>query len=190
MERLNKDELFLLANKLNISTIVNLCQVNKSTRNKLCKIWEYKLFKEYDVNNVKDPKQYLKLSALSTVFWTKKAEYDKNLYNRYDNILRIWTNNIDKLLEIFENHYPRNEAPVWINYNMFRNDKLVEMLEKLCEYQEEREKPKKEQRKGVYFTNIIPIAYCSTYLYTGSGSMLETLEFQTNPVIPIEEFIF
>lgn len=165
--------------------------MNKSIRNKLCNIWKHKLLKEYHVKNAKDPKQkYLKLSALSTVFWTKKSEYDKNLYNHYDNILRIWTNNIDKLLEIFENHYPKSEAPAWINYNMFRNNKLVEMLEKLCEYQEERENPEKEQRTGVYFTRIIPVAYCSSHLYTGSGAMLETLEFQTNPTIPIKEFIF
>ena len=184
MEKLNKDELFLLASKMNVYSLINLCQVNKSIRNKLDKIWDYKLLKEYHIKNSENSKQkYLKLASLSTIFWTKKSEYNKNSYNRYDNIFQIWANNIDKLLEIFEYHYPRSESPNWIDYNLFRNTKLVEMLEKMCECQE-------WNQKLVYFTRIIPIAYCSSHLYTGTGAMLETLEFQTHPIVPIEEFIF
>ena len=181
MEKWNRDELLLLANKLNVYGVKSLCQLNKNIRNKLCNVWEYKLLKEYQVNS-KDPKEkYFKLASLSTIFWTKKREYNKNIYSE---ILKLWVDNIDKLLEIFKRHYPKSDAPAWVDYNIFRNTKLVEMLEKLSESLQYRD------HKFVYLTQILPIAYCSSELYTGSGSMIEDLEFQTQPNIPIEEFIF
>ena len=50
MEKLEKDQLFLLALELDLPELISFCQTNKRINNLICKrndIWLYKLNKEF-----------------------------------------------------------------------------------------------------------------------------------------------
>ena len=173
MEKLNKNELFLLALEMDVADILNLCKTNKKFQEKLCKnddIWRYKLLKEYDIKNSINPKQeYLKLAALSTVFWTRVT-------NKKD--VKLWTENIDKLLEIFEKHYPRRSAPEWVNYDLFRNTQLVKMFEYLQDV---------DSDDVIDFIHTLPVAYHSNYLDTGASWFVNPITDHMDDILFLSE---
>lgn len=175
MEKLNRDELFLLAVGLDAPSILNLCNTNKRFQEKLCKnddVWRYKLLKEYYVSSSKNPKQeYLKLSSLSTVFWTQVVIDEETV--------KLWVNNLDKLLEIFEENYPRRYAPEWVNYDLFRNTKLVEMFEVLQE---------SDIKDNVDMGFILPVAYGSAHLDIGASWFINPITDNMDILFDSENF--
>lgn len=177
MEKLNRDELFVLALEMDAPSILNLCRTNKRFQEKLCKnddVWRYKLLKEYYISSSKNPKQeYLKLSSLSTVFWTKVITDEK--------IVKLWVDNLDKLLEIFEKHYPRRHAPEWVNYDLFRNTKLVEMFEVLQE---------SDIDDNIDMVFALPVAYGSSYLDTGASWFVNPITDNMDILFDSENFKF
>ena len=62
MEKLNKDELFTLALRLDLPDLLNFCSVNKYIDKSICKrddIWIYKLRKDFpDYKNLKVEKSF------------------------------------------------------------------------------------------------------------------------------------
>jgi len=99
MERLSKDELFLIAIELNITELLNLCLSSKNIKNKICDrndFWVHKLKKDFDINffeNVKLPKSNrLRENFIKTL--PAKKEYLK-----YNKLINSFPNLNDALLE-------------------------------------------------------------------------------------------
>jgi len=73
MEKLEKDQLFLLALELDLPELISFCQTNKRINNLICKrndIWYYKLNKEFsDLKYTgKEPRPYyIKLKEISNI---------------------------------------------------------------------------------------------------------------------------
>jgi len=92
MEKLEKDQLFLLATELDFPQLLKFCQTNKKINKLVCRrddIWLYKLDKEFpDYRNYKITGSYKKIyetlfiRGLETIKRTFKLDYNLDeLYN-------------------------------------------------------------------------------------------------------------
>ena len=80
MEKLNKDELFEIASKLDLKSLLSLCFSNSKFNNLICQrreIWKFLLNRDYSFNykGTKNPKKlYLKLTHILSYYYERKEE--------------------------------------------------------------------------------------------------------------------
>jgi len=124
MEKLEKDQLFLLATELDFPQLLKFCQTNKKINKLVCQrddIWLYKLNKEFpDYRNYRITGSYKKIyetlfiRALETIKRTFKLDYNLDkLYNLQE--LKL---NFNKIKEIpKEIGQLQNLQKLYLGYN-------------------------------------------------------------------------
>ena len=88
MDRLSKDELFLIAIDLDVSNILNLCRTSKNINQKICNnnvFWVRKLKKDFNVDFYLDNKDIPRSSRLRDKYI--KSSPAKNQYLQYNQIV-------------------------------------------------------------------------------------------------------
>ena len=82
MDKLSKDEIFLIATKLDIYSLLNFSMINSNIYSKVSKdeIWEYKLREFNNYLNLKEKKKDTYILLYRLTIFKKKLEIEENIY--------------------------------------------------------------------------------------------------------------